>query len=85
MPNMGGGGPLQGPLVHGLTIAFNMSAPQTIFVSRLVLLIWRSRGVLGGGGGGGVKPHRSAPPVGGEQSTQKKSGCGRNAQKGRNG
>ena len=29
-----------------------------------------------GGGGVGVKPHRSTPPVGGEQSTQKKSGCG---------
>ena len=55
MLNVGGGGRRQGPLVGGLTIAFNMSRQQTTSVKRLVLLIWRSRGGLEGGGGVGVK------------------------------
>ena len=75
----------RGPLSAGLhlTIAFNMSQQQTTFVQRHVLLMWRSEGDLegwgvgGGGRGVGVKPHRSAYTVGGEQSTQKKSVCGR--------
>ena len=48
MLNVGGSITRQGPLVRGLTIAFNLSGKQTTFVQRLVLLIWLSRGGLEG-------------------------------------
>ena len=73
MLNVGGSILRQGPLVRGLTIAFNMSGQQTTFVWRLVLLIGRSRGGLEGwvggcwskvrGEGGGVKLKLASSPV----------------------
>ena len=64
MLNVGGNVPCQGPLVRGLTIAFNMFGQQTSFVWHLVLLIWRFRGGLEGWAGGWLQASQVSVPCG---------------------